>query len=159
MKIVYEGPTWNSARPYVKEKFDEAGLLYVCEVNYGKCDLLHLTFAHSKRRRYIENKEEMEEVVRACQKCHAILDAKKHPVTYEEVLTIINNRITPVRSIYEKPSADSTGLQGIPGYDGDTTTHEKRVRLNKAPRKRLLRRTRGRSSKNILVGHPNDSGE
>lgn len=101
MKIVYEGPSWDTVRTLVKRKFAAVGLLDTCEVRYEICDNYHLTFAHSLRRNYIGNLKQMEEVVRACQKCHTKLDAQKRHETYAEVRAIIKKRVVPVESIYE----------------------------------------------------------
>jgi hypothetical protein len=98
-KIEYDGPAWNSAKKKIKLEFRRSGITR-CEVGYDCCDNLALGFAHSLRRMYIATKEQMEEVILACQKCHAKLDAKKHDVTYDEVREIIHKRPRKVRSIY-----------------------------------------------------------
>lgn len=100
-KITYDGPSWNVARKLLRSKFQAAGLLNICELKYEECEGWPLTFAHSKRRNFISSKEEMITVIRACQKCHSILDANKHDVTEEIVLSVINNRVIPVESIFK----------------------------------------------------------
>lgn len=100
MRIKYNGPTWNSARPKIKERFLEAGIT-TCELRYPGCTHADFrTFAHSLRRNKIQFREDMEEVVLACQPCHAILDAFPQDVTYEIVCYLRETRSIPVKSIF-----------------------------------------------------------
>ncbi len=99
----YDGPKWQEIKPEVKNKFEEAGI-NSCEVRWEGCTgsyKLYRTFAHSLRRRRITTKEQMEEVLWACQHCHSILDARKEYETYAIVRKIISERITPVKSVYD----------------------------------------------------------
>lgn len=150
MKIVYDGPTWNMARRMLKEKFQKVGLLDICEVGYdGICDNYHLTFAHSLRRNYIGTKEQMEEVVRACQKCHAVLDAKKHDVTYNEVRQIIARRILAVESIYDEETTDPRRIQSLKESITSKSQATKKSLSDRLPRKRVRNGTPRKSGKNL----------
>lgn len=102
--IKYNGPTWPQVRRQIKPKFTSAGINY-CELSWEKCEWPKTkTFAHSLRHRFIATKEQMEEVILTCQKCHAQLDANPLEVTYDIVREVINNRRNQVRSIYAKTS-------------------------------------------------------
>lgn len=100
-KPKYDGPTWNSAKKKIKLKFSRAGV-FTCEVKYDCCDNRALGFAHSRRRKYIFTKEQMEEVVLACQRCHALLDAREHDETESIVKRLIRSRHIRIETIYDK---------------------------------------------------------
>lgn len=110
-----KNPTyWDKVRKEIKPKFSRVGLLDTCELwdtnhefRSKHCEKnRNLGFAHSLRRKYIdeykkhgdieEYERRMREVARLCQKCHAIVDANKPPVTEEIIIGIINNRKRPV---------------------------------------------------------------
>ena len=83
---------FESYKPELKRRFADAGIVQ-CELNYPKCSgTFGLGFAHSKRRRLIKNDQELREVIRACNSCHDILDAKPHAETRMIVKAIIRNR-------------------------------------------------------------------
>lgn len=101
-KIEYKGPSWNSVRKKLKPLFLEAGVTW-CELSWEGCDWPKTkTFAHSMRRVYLETKEDMEDVILACQTCHGKLDAKEHEDTYNIVQAAKLKRQVPVRSAFER---------------------------------------------------------
>lgn len=84
---------WSVVRKEVLEYFESIGLPQVCELQYENClGGMFLTLAHSKRRRKIENAEQLKELIYACSKCHELLDALPHNETEEIVKKIIAKR-------------------------------------------------------------------
>lgn len=51
-----------------------------------------LSFAHSKKRRFIQTDEDWEEVALLCQPCHQKIEFSGHENMYEAVRRIIENR-------------------------------------------------------------------
>jgi len=65
---------WEKTRASLKERFERAGITQ-CELRYDGCFRNNfLSFAHSKKRRYITNQEDLENVALLCQKCHAAIE-------------------------------------------------------------------------------------
>lgn len=99
---------WDKVRKELRPKFAQVGLLMVCELGWEGCEKnKNLTFAHSLRRAAIdqykkqnkldEYEAKMREVIRACTVCHAQLDSRKRPETYEIVKDVIKNRKKPIK--------------------------------------------------------------
>src|SRR5690242_19042046 len=61
---------WERTRDELKIRFERAGITQ-CELQYPGCFRNNfLSFAHSKKRRYITSQEDLEIVALLCQKCH-----------------------------------------------------------------------------------------
>lgn len=85
---------WTNARNRLKKIF-EANSVTTCELRYPGCWVDNaLSFAHSRRRRFIKDNEMLMEVVLACTYCHKKLDEMSHEATYETVTKIIEQRET-----------------------------------------------------------------
>ncbi len=81
---------WTKTREELKVRFETAGITQ-CELGYDGCWKNNtLTFAHSKKRRYIESDEELREVCLCCQSCHARIEF--NPDMYEIVRRVIAGR-------------------------------------------------------------------
>ena len=92
MKLGKKGKAWTNTRRALKRQFFGRQIT-TCELRYEGCWIDNtLSFAHSKRRRFIEG-DELSEVILACCFCHRILDEKPREETYEIVREIIANRI------------------------------------------------------------------
>lgn len=109
---------WDKIRKELRPKFEAAGILNVCELNWENClankhgivPKTYQTFAHSLRRKKIDSykkndREEyerlMREVIRACVKCHSELDNeleddKTHEKARDIVRDTIKNRKKPL---------------------------------------------------------------
>jgi hypothetical protein len=79
---------WNRVRAKLKKRFESAGITR-CEVCFGS---FGLAFAHSKKRRFIVNDEDLEEVALLCQPCHEKIEFSGHEQMYQAILNIINQR-------------------------------------------------------------------
>lgn len=144
----YDGPSWAAAKKEIKKRFSEARI-YRCELRYEGCtDTLFLTYAHSLRRRRIETKEQMEQVILACQPDHARLDAQKEQETYAEVLKVINRRPIKVKSIYEG-NQNVGGLATVFEVEQHKTANAKVRYRNKARGTRTVSTPRGKQDAGI----------
>lgn len=103
---------WDLVRKEIRPKFAAAGLLEICEIGWENCcankygfvPKQFQTFAHSLRRRKIDQYKKyehdkyevlMREVIRACTQCHSELDNPtnySHQEAEQIVKDIINNR-------------------------------------------------------------------
>lgn len=91
---------WDADRAKLKVAFFRAGITR-CELGYTGCmGNAFLTFAHSKKRRFVITKDDREEVALACQNCHNVIEHKSHVVMQGIVTLIILGRDTPVASIF-----------------------------------------------------------
>jgi hypothetical protein len=73
-------------------RFQVAGITS-CELGYPGCFRNNfLSFAHSKKRRYITSQEELEEVCLACQKCHDDVEYSGRKNMYNTVRSVIARR-------------------------------------------------------------------
>lgn len=87
---------WDKTRATLKKEFMRLGVT-ACELRYEGCKInSFLGFAHSKRRRFINDEETLREVCLACQNCHQILDRMSHADTEAKVKEIIESRATRV---------------------------------------------------------------
>ena len=81
---------WSKTRDELILRFEKAGITQ-CELRYSGCWKNNaLSFAHSKKRRFITSQEEMVEVVLCCTSCHQI--AEYSPDMYEIVRRVIASR-------------------------------------------------------------------
>ncbi len=81
---------WEITRKVLVARFAAVGITQ-CELGYDGCWKNNtLTFAHSKKRRYIESDEELREVCLCCQSCHARIEF--NPDMYEIVRRVIAGR-------------------------------------------------------------------
>jgi hypothetical protein len=86
---------WEMTREELKARFQAAGVTQ-CELQWKDCFKNNfLSFAHSKKRRYITSQEELEEVLLCCLNCHRILEYS--PKMYETVREVIAKRKEPVQ--------------------------------------------------------------
>jgi hypothetical protein len=104
-------PPWAYVRKLLKPRFEAAGI-YCCELKTEKfadsqgnllCKGTNFgTFAHSMKVRYRKYPFEMEEVIKACQPCHQVIEA----MSAESMLTIVRNKIksrrVPVEPIFKR---------------------------------------------------------
>ncbi len=83
-----ELPSWDRVRQELGAKFEEAGILQ-CELQLPYCTFgLWVQFAHAKKRRHWETKEDVYDVIRVCQVCHGYIEAlgNKKIITMAEVV-------------------------------------------------------------------------
>jgi hypothetical protein len=82
--------SWERTREILKERFATAGVT-TCELQWRNCFKNNfLSFAHSKKRRYITNQEELEDCALLCQSCHQKIEFR--PDMYEIVRSVIARR-------------------------------------------------------------------
>lgn len=79
---------WNAVRAELKRTFEASGITR-CEVCYGT---FGLSFAHSKKRRFIQTEEDWREVALLCQPCHEKIEFSGHENMYEAIRKIIGGR-------------------------------------------------------------------
>ena len=79
---------WNSVRAELKGKFESMGVTR-CELCYGT---FGLSFAHSKKRRFIQTEEDWREVALLCQPCHEKIEFSGHEEMYNAITKIIGGR-------------------------------------------------------------------
>ncbi len=83
---------WANTRAELVVRFEAAGVTS-CELKWEGCWRNNaLSFAHSKKRRYIASQEELEIVALLCQKCH-------HAVEYSPNMTVIIERVIASRRV------------------------------------------------------------
>jgi hypothetical protein len=81
---------WEKTRADLVVRFEAAGITS-CELRYEGCFKNNfLSFAHSKKRRYIVSQEELEEVCLSCTHCHQKIEFR--PDMYETVRRVIASR-------------------------------------------------------------------
>ena len=81
---------WQTTRALLIERFRRAGITQ-CELRYDDCWRTNaLSFAHSKKRRFIESQEQLEECALLCQVCHDRIEYS--PNMYEIVRRVIASR-------------------------------------------------------------------
>jgi hypothetical protein len=81
---------WEQTRKELVERFERAGITH-CELQWNGCFKNNfLSFAHSKKRRYIKSQEELEEVLLCCTPCHDRLEYGGN--MYETVRRVIASR-------------------------------------------------------------------
>jgi hypothetical protein len=81
---------WEMTRAALVVRFEAAGITS-CELRYEGCFKTNfLSFAHSKKRRYIQSQEELEEVLLCCTPCHNRLEYGGN--MYEVVRMVIASR-------------------------------------------------------------------
>ncbi len=81
---------WEKTRADLIVRFEQAGITR-CEMQGPGCFRNNfLSFAHSKKRRYITSQDELEEVALLCQKCHH--RAEYDPDMYNIISGIIARR-------------------------------------------------------------------
>lgn len=92
-KIGKKSKQWIEARKEVVEHFEEIGLPVLCEAQLEGCTrTMFLTFAHSRRRRNIENAEQLKEIALLCSTCHSIVDGWKPEHTEYYIKQLIDKR-------------------------------------------------------------------
>lgn len=101
-------PSWSFVRRTIRPWMEEAGI-HSCELGYlnltnraGEvvCQgSLFRTLAHSKKVRFWKNIDDMQEVVHACQACHAVIEMMPHDEMAEIVRSTIARRPVPVRKM------------------------------------------------------------
>lgn len=79
---------WNRVRVKLKQKFERLGITR-CELCFGT---FGLSFAHSRKRRFIQTDEDWEEVALLCQPCHEKIEFSGHEAMYDEIRRIIGER-------------------------------------------------------------------
>ena len=79
---------WNTVRRKLMEKFQRMGITR-CELCSG---VFGLSFAHSKKRRFIQTDEDWNEVALLCQKCHERIEFSGHEEMYKSITDIIKWR-------------------------------------------------------------------
>jgi len=79
---------WNAVRAELKKKFESMGVTR-CEVCYGT---FALSFAHSKKRRFLQTEEDWREVALLCQPCHEKIEFSGHEEMYNAIIKIIGDR-------------------------------------------------------------------
>ena len=85
-----KGNAWATTRAALVVRFATAGITS-CELRYEGCFKNNfLSFAHSKKRRYITSQEELETVALLCQKCHQAVEYR--PDMEEIILRVIAKR-------------------------------------------------------------------
>lgn len=75
-------------RAKLKKRFEAAGITR-CEMCNGS---FALSFAHSKKRRFIYTDDDWEEVALLCQTCHDRIEHSGHDNMYNSVMEVIRNR-------------------------------------------------------------------
>ena len=81
---------WSKTREELILRFEKAGITQ-CELRYSGCWVNNaLSFAHSKKRRFIISQEELEECCLCCLNCHACIEFR--PDMYEIVRRVIASR-------------------------------------------------------------------
>jgi hypothetical protein len=81
---------WEMTREILKERFQAAGITS-CELRYPGCWRNNaLSFAHSKKRRYITSQEVLEEVCLCCTSCHQKIEFRAD--MYQIVRKVITSR-------------------------------------------------------------------
>lgn len=83
---------WERARRILKQEFARAGIQR-CE----QCGTDNfLSFAHSKKRRFIQSDEDLFDVALLCIPCHEKIEYRGHEYMYNEVRRICDSRITQI---------------------------------------------------------------
>src|SRR5687768_6910583 len=78
---------WEATRAALVQRFQAAGIT-TCELRYEGCWRNNaLSFAHSKKRRYITSQEDLEAVCLCCLNCHGKIEFR--PDMYEIVQGVI----------------------------------------------------------------------
>lgn len=92
---------WERVRGLMKVEFQRAGIT-VCELQEPGCWRDNgLGFAHSRKRRNIPRGSRLlEECVLACNACHDILEGRSETMMEVWVLRVIQDRRTPVASVF-----------------------------------------------------------
>lgn len=87
-RIGKKGKAWNNTRRKLKTIFEQMGITFCekCGSDFG------LSFAHSKKRRFILDQSELEEVALLCIKCHSEIEVLPHSEMYSAISNIINKR-------------------------------------------------------------------
>lgn len=84
---------WTSARKKLKSAFMKAGIV--------RCEICHtdafLSFAHSKKRRFIHTNEELFDVALLCIPCHEKIEYSGHAEMYAKIQEIKSKRIAEIR--------------------------------------------------------------
>jgi len=106
-------PPWAYVRKLIKPRFEAAGI-HVCELKNEKytdsqgnliCQGSGFpTFAHSMKMKYRKYPFEMEEVIRACQPCHQVIEGMGYERMLAVVRNTINRRRVPVDAIFKRTS-------------------------------------------------------
>lgn len=86
-----QGKLWSKLRKKIIEELEELGI-QSCEM-CGSSWLLDL--AHSRKRRKIENEEQLGEVALLCRKCHDFIEYKLSQPEMEKVVKEIIDRRNP----------------------------------------------------------------
>lgn len=79
---------WNYMRQKLRMWFESRGITR-CEICNG---IFGLSFAHSKKRRFIQTDEDWMEVALLCQKCHERVEHSGHEEMYKAITDIIKRR-------------------------------------------------------------------
>ena len=79
---------WNTVRNRLRKQFEQQGITRceICQGTFG------LSFAHSKKRRFIQTDEEWMEVALLCQPCHEKIEFSGHEAMYKAITDIIKSR-------------------------------------------------------------------
>lgn len=77
----------------LKKMFLDRGLAQSCELNEDGCmRTFALSWAHSKKSRFILSNEDWMEAALACPHCHDKIEAMSHDAMYEKVMGAISRR-------------------------------------------------------------------
>lgn len=79
---------WNRVRAKLKKKFEAMGITR-CELCFGT---FGLSFAHAKKRRFITEDADWEDVALLCQPCHEKIEFSGHEQMEEAIRQIIDSR-------------------------------------------------------------------
>ena len=79
---------WPTYRAKLKKQFESMGITR-CEQCSGT---FALSFAHSRKRRFITTEADLMEVALLCQKCHETAEHSGHEEMFETINTIISSR-------------------------------------------------------------------
>lgn len=84
---------WENARRLLKQSFATAGITRCEECGSDN----FLSFAHSKKRRFITTREDLYDVALLCVPCHEKIEYRGHEYMYNEVRRICDRRISPIK--------------------------------------------------------------
>lgn len=80
---------WSKVRARLKKTFENLGITF-CEI----CgSTFNLSFAHSKKRRFITSEAELTEVCLICIPCHQEIETLPHVEMHRKVIEIIERRV------------------------------------------------------------------
>ena len=83
---------WNSTRKTLKKEFEYKGIT-TCELRYEGCWINNaLSYAHSKKRRFICTEDDLREVALACVPCHQKIERLPHDEMERIVREVIERR-------------------------------------------------------------------